>query len=48
MTKQAMENKVDQLEFWLKGNPNHANYQVVLNDKKELERKIIAKDYDKK
>lgn len=44
-TKIQLENKISELEYWLKANPNHFDYAKILKDKKELEEKIIKKDY---
>lgn len=46
MTKIQMTNKISDLEFWLKSNPNHFDYARILQDKKDLEKKLIAKEYD--
>lgn len=46
MTTKQIENKVSDLEWWLKHNPNHPNHGVILKDKREFERKLAAKQSD--
>ncbi|WP_417366823.1 hypothetical protein [Flavobacterium beibuense] len=44
MTLQQLRNKISSLDFWLKSNPKHYNYVVVLRDKQELERKLAERE----
>lgn len=37
MTKEALAQKISELEYWLTTNANHENYSLVLQDKKDLE-----------
>ena len=39
MTPRQLENKINDLNFWLINNPKHPNHSIVLKDKIELERK---------
>lgn len=41
MSEQQVRNKIVELDFWLTNNPHHPNYNLVLNDKKALELKLI-------
>lgn len=41
MIKQQLINKIAELEFWLKSNPSHPNYSLILKDKQDLERQLI-------
>lgn len=47
MTQTQIKNKITELDFWLTNNPHHTDYGKVLQDKKELEFKLLTKDYEK-
>ena len=46
MTKIQIENKIKDLDFWLKANPNHYDYAKILKDKQDLEHRLARKDYE--
>lgn len=46
MTKQQIENKISELDYWLMNNAQHPNYSVVLSDKKNLEQRLIQEEYE--
>lgn len=46
MTKQQIQNKIGDLEFWLKANPNHYQYAKKLKEKQDLELKLALKNYE--
>ncbi len=47
-TKQQLINKIADLDFWLKANHSHADYQKILQDKKDLEHQLIQKGKDER
>lgn len=46
MTLTQIETKIKQLDDWLKNNPDHYEYAIILSDKKKLELKIKNKEYE--
>ena len=45
MTPRQIENKINELDFWLIHNPTHPDYTTLLKDKRKLEQKRVYK-YD--
>lgn len=43
MTPRQIKNKISDLEFWLKSNPNHYLFAKNYAQKKELERQLLEK-----
>lgn len=41
MTKKQLKNKIEDLEYWLQHNQSHPDYQVILRDKIECERRLL-------
>ena len=45
MSKIQMLNKINDLKFWLDNNPHHFDFAKKLQQKKQLELKILNKEY---
>lgn len=47
MSNVSIQNQINDLDFWLKHNPNHPDYCIKHQKKKELIRELMRNQIDK-